>query len=298
MSADLEHFASLLCRSVDGLSADSDITSELESARIWLMDFDHRELPVDCVERTVKLKLSLGLSLDGETVPVPSPWDIRELPVRRREELAKMFVWLLRDVAFEAGKAAVGKPSPVFGRQRLGRVLLYSHLGWDGYGQDAGYHRFLEQAFPDYPTEVIGQWLARNGSGAFSLFGDYLPYERLTFRQEVWRNSRITTIRAHDASFREVGADSYGAFHLAGAARSGDQHWLPREMVRLRGWPTPIIVLDDGRQMPRAQEAVAGQPYLLEGHRRLALYLNMMNQGIAADEQAVWVARVAEEVQT
>lgn len=275
---------------VSSLVASTDKRRTLVDMRLSLMALDDVPLPDSCVESVVTALQAVGLRHRAYPVPIGMPIGVEQLPDSRLSQVAQCMA------------SAFGDVSEAFGAERAGKVSLpaqparyawlrYRHLAWEGHENSADYLSFLKQAFPAYPDEVLQQWFARHGNSGMVLHAAYLDLERLRFELEEWPAERLPGLGCADPSWKAVGHDTHGGSWLRGVAEKGEKNWLASTMSEAGTWPTPPIVFADGGLLAGAPNAVGGQGYLLEGHRRLSFLMNLADLGRASSKHSVWVAR-------
>jgi len=248
-------------------------------------------LPERCVGSVLTFLQSCGLEHEDFSVPIPSPLALEELPDSRVRQIAGQALSACLDVREAFVEQRLGQSSQVATGANY-RWLRYAHLAWPKHEHSADYLAFLRAALPNFPEDVLAQWIARHPD--VLRHGNAQPFDlaRLCFTRETWASERLDGICAHNSSYVMVGDGSTGDGYLR-EHREYPHDWLASRVVVAGTWPVPPIVLRDGGHAPEALDhAVEGLPYLLEGHRRAALVLNLIGQGKAAANHDVWVVDV------
>lgn len=290
--SDLTYAVEKLQLIVESLATRLDKRSTLADAWVPLQALEELDLTESTVDSVLKLIQSIGLEHHRYPVPIPSPLCVADLPETRLQQVAEFAVSALVDVATESGAAgSSGVQRNAIVSPANARRLRYRHLGWEGHGDSPEYLMYLQKAFPQYPEDVLRQWFQRHGQQGMELFAEHLDLERLSFRRESWRLEQLSAVTSRKADWLEVGPGSFGGSWLAEPEEARRRNWLVDQMARTGTWPTAPIVLEDGAMALGAPNARAGQPLLLEGHRRMAMLLNFAWQGKAAEQHDVWVAR-------
>jgi hypothetical protein len=288
-TVDLSYPVEKLTYVVSRLAAGADRRRLFEEAWVHLGELQSFPLTEDTVDSVLTLLQALGMEHEEHPVPVDLPVRPDELPDTRLEQIAEFAVSALVDVSTALGEARTGRRHAAVAPQRV-RHLRYRHLAWDAHQDSAEYLEVLQRAFPAYPQDVLQQWFQRHGTSGMEHHAEYVDLERLTFRQEAWTAATLGTLTSRKLDWLDVGPGSTGAGWLANAAARPGRNWLVDDMARAGTWPVSPIVLEDGAMAAGAPNAVSGRPYLLEGHRRTAVLLNLAAQGKAAEVHPVWVA--------
>jgi hypothetical protein len=138
---------------------------------------------------------------------------------------------------------------------------------------------------PNFPDDVLEQWIWRHYSDAVNQYG-WLGLRELVFTRQTWDTERLLQLVQTFPGSALV--DS-----LTASFRSKKQirnHGLALMMLRDGTWPVPILVLRNVQRLTRPDGLPLGSPYhLVEGHRRLG-YLRAMSE----DDR--WTPSLAHEV--
>lgn len=280
-----------LSQVVSSLASGADKRSTLAEAGTPLDALTDLPLTDDSLEPVLTLIQSLGLVHRIYAVPVRLPVPVAALPDSRLRQIAEFAVTALVEIATQLGAAgpreilqgAIVAPT-------VARRLRYRHLGWEGHRDSGEYLAFLQRAFPTYPLDVLQQWFQRHGSQAMELHGQHVDLERLSFRQELWSTDQVAALSSRKLDWLEAGPNTFGGAWLYKPEAQRQRNWLVSEMAQSGTWPVAPIVLEDGALASNAPNAVPERPYLLEGHRRTALLLNLAASGKASERHPVWVA--------
>jgi hypothetical protein len=129
---------------------------------------------------------------------------------------------------------------------------------------DDEYQRRLEELLPNFPAQVIKDWIVRHGRSAFREHG-WLDYRRFRFEQAqrpviFFRNAVLTSNEPAVASWA-----------LAIRVNKGFQESdLGSYMLENGTWPVPPVILANSSGLKHPQGEGLGRHHLLEGHHRLA----------------------------
>jgi len=287
----LSYAAEKLYLVVSSLVTSEDRKKTLENSLVPLSALINLPLSESCVESVLNVLQSVGLEHQDYPVPIPSPASLGELPASRIGQIAKHAVVAFGDVSEALGaEGATRKALPVADPAQY-RWLRYCHLAWEDHEKSADYLGFLQKALPAYPPEVLQQWFVRHGGSGISLHAKHLDLERLHFEREEWHLERLHATSCADMSWKDVGPNSHGGSWLTEITEKAGKNWLASAMAAAGTWPVPPIVFADGGLLAGARNAVAGQAYLLEGHRRTAFLMNLADRGQAKLVHAVWAAQ-------
>ena len=138
-------------------------------------------------------------------------------------------------------------------------------MNWGGAKENfpEDYLAFARRHLPNFPEEVLREWIVRHDFGCVFEPWAWLGIDSLSFTFQSWPLASIRTIR---------GNEDQNPDWFVNQADSDD--WLPEEMRATGTWPTPIIVLNPENialEILRDRHQAVDSPILLEGHRRLSI---------------------------
>lgn len=126
------------------------------------------------------------------------------------------------------------------------------------------YEARLRAALPDFPSQVIRDWIVRHGESAFQEHG-WLDYRRLRFDLTEMPTSCLLQM--------VLTSNEQAVSGWSRAIRTDNDFQetrLGQYMLRAGTWPVPPVVLYNPSGLVKAQGAALGRYHLLEGHHRLA----------------------------
>ena len=139
---------------------------------------------------------------------------------------------------------------------------------------DEEYLARLRSHLPNFPDEVLTDWLLRHGRFALVYFG-WLDYRQFRFTREEWQTSVILDL-VISSNERDV---DYWTQELREFPEV-QQQCLGAFMINNGTWPSPPLVLDNTHGLRRPSGQPLSRYHLLEGHHRLAFL-----RGLAADQR-------------
>ncbi|MGM4886434.1 hypothetical protein [Tardiphaga sp. 11_C7_N12_6] len=155
--------------------------------------------------------------------------------------------------------------------------------------------REVQHAFPYVPVNVAQYWLHEHwGQSPY----DYLESKNYRFELQEWRSTEITSIVSRLSNFKVGNPEctEQGKYFVE-SFPGGKPYKTSAYMLRHGEWPQPIIVLDnhDGHLLPECtSKPYQGVPkgfILIEGHRRFATALHLLNRGGLNDKLKLWIMR-------
>lgn len=216
------------------------------------------------------------------------------LPPNRKAELVEHVIRLFQCVCEFKGKADLDRRLDMgYSTIELGSPDCWEFLFWNIAAsapkeeRDA-YARYASHWLPNFPSEVLFEWIGRHGYQSLNTWG-HLGLKELTFEEVAWGGAQLSSIQALHPDFTEVGPNSQGEYHLN---RKGD--WLG-QFIRENGtWPAPIIVLhNEIAHRGLAGDAIPAGYVLIEGHKRLCRLLNQPAH-MRQSRHRVWVAKTTQ----
>jgi hypothetical protein len=147
--------------------------------------------------------------------------------------------------------------------------------------------------FPHIPDDVGEQWLYENWDN--SPYG-YLISQLYRFDQGVWDSARLPEIRERTYDWEIGGAKSRNKGRVIIKNLGEAEIRTARYLVDHRGFPRPIIVLDnrDGHlrkgipPVPESENLPASY-LLIEGHRRFQMGLYLQSKGELNPKVELWL---------
>ena len=157
--------------------------------------------------------------------------------------------------------------------------------GWVIETEAAYAHRMRSTVLPDWPEEVLIEWLHRHADDIDEYA--FLDIKTFLFSREMWPLARLPGGEAFDDDgFCEAFSD------VEERAQTNPNDWLALYMCDHGTWNTPIVLLDNhkgGLFFPDDGRPLRSPLHLLEGHRRLSFLNGLRQRGKAVAEHAVWV---------
>ena len=157
---------------------------------------------------------------------------------------------------------------------------------------------FVDRArllLPNFPDEVLGDWLHRHWHDAVSDYG-WLGFEGLNFERQEWKASDLLS---KVESFMGEDLDRirhWIPFYTDSNYAEGD--WLIARMKAAKTWPGSILVLDNNQCLSLPNGLGLGAPYhLVEGHHRLGFLHAMVETGEVSlgSKHGVWLLEANED---
>lgn len=144
------------------------------------------------------------------------------------------------------------------------------------------YCRRTRSLLPNFPTNVLVQWLFRHDQFFIPNWG-WLDFRNLAFEKQTWATDRVLQLRARDDSIPEHRRS------ILFDDRWPTKTWLEKYMASRGTWPRPILVFCTA-DVALAPAARLPQPYvLMEGHRRLGYIRALADHNLARPAHSVWL---------
>jgi len=152
---------------------------------------------------------------------------------------------------------------------------------------DAEYARRLRALLPDFPAQVLADWILNHGRNAFREHG-WLDYRQLRFALRDEPTAFFDTVATSNDS--AVGSWS----HQFRTDPQFQQYDLGEFMAANGTWPVPPIVLDNTSGLTTPRGEILGRHHLLEGHHRLAFLRGLQTPPALAIQpvHSLWLATI------
>ncbi|PSW21083.1 hypothetical protein C9I98_03795 [Photobacterium sanctipauli] len=169
--------------------------------------------------------------------------------------------------------------------------LLYE-LEPDGFGARncepwAQWRLKAKQALPNFPDDVLKQWVYRHWKGVLCNWG-WLDFQSMQFSLEEWSSEQIQSKiqTPHQEVVDKLSSRMQNPIY--------QRSWLVQAMQETGTWPVAPIVLHYERDIPMMNGKVLKANYnLLEGHHRLAYLNRLLDDGLPVQPcHQVWVIRI------
>ena len=167
----------------------------------------------------------------------------------------------------------------------------YENLRPDYFNEQIeGYLHRVAQLLPNFPQDVIGQWLHDHFDSVLNRYS-WLNFSSLDFKLEKWNKEHIfENVKA----WNEMAVESWKKQFLSNP--NFQMSRLGTYMIERRTWPVPPIVLNNTQRLKMPAGHDIAEWELVEGHHRLAYLkaLDLSEDFNILDDHFLWIMRVSE----